>query len=61
MFNVLNWSVALTESEALGSSAKLYMTAGECGSVGNTANCGIGGPSVISNPRMIRLSTQVRF
>jgi hypothetical protein len=62
MFNALNQSVAVTESEALGSSAKLYMTASECSSVGNPTNCGIGGvPSVISNPRMFRLSTQLKF
>jgi len=62
MFNALNQSVALTESEALGSSAKIYMTGAECNSVGNPAGCGIGGvPSVISNPRMIRLSMQFKF
>ncbi len=62
MFNTLNQSVALTESESLGSSAKLYMTGSECTTVGNPANCGIGGiPSVISNPRMFRLSTQIKF
>ena len=62
IFNLLNQSVALTESEALGSSAKIYMTGSECSSYGNPANCGIGGvPSVISNPRMFRLSMQIRF
>jgi hypothetical protein len=54
--------VALAESESLGSSAKIFMTGTECGAVGNPAGCGIGGvPSVISNPRMFRLSAQIRF
>jgi hypothetical protein len=62
IFNALNQSVALTESEAMGSSARIYMTGSECSGVGSPTNCGIGGvPSVISNPRMFRLSTQIRF
>jgi hypothetical protein len=63
MFNLVNQSVALTEAESLGSNnAKLFMTSSECGSIANPTNCGIGGtPSVISNPRMFRISTQIKF
>ena len=63
MFNLLNQSVALTESESLGTNnVHLFMTSSECSAVGNPTNCGIGGsPSVISNPRMFRLSTQIKF
>jgi hypothetical protein len=62
IFNVTNQSVALTQSESLGSSAKLFMDKSECSGIGSPTNCGIGGiPSVISNPRMFRMSLQIKF
>ena len=62
MFNMFNQSIPLTQSESLGSQAKLFMTSSECSAVGNPTNCGIGGqPSLTTNPRMFRISTQFKF
>jgi len=63
MFNLMNQSVAITEGESLGTNnAHLFMTSSECSAAGNPTNCGIGGaPSVITNPRMFRLSAQFKF
>ena len=62
IFNALNQSIALTQSESLGSSARTFMTSAECSAVGSPAGCGIGGvPSVITNPRLFRVSAQIKF
>ena len=62
LFNMFNQSVALTQSESLGSSAAIFMSGSQCSAAGNPANCGLGGqPTVISNPRMVRLSAQIKF
>lgn len=62
IFNVVNQSIPLTQSETLGSSAAIFMTSSQCSAAGNPANCALGGvPSVISNPRMFRLSAQIKF
>jgi hypothetical protein len=50
IFNVINASTVLTESETLGTSVTPYLAGG------------IGGqPSAIANPRMLRLSLQLKF
>ena len=50
IFNVINASTVLTESETLGTSVAPYLPGG------------IGGqPSAIANPRMLRLSLQFKF
>jgi hypothetical protein len=50
IFNVLNASTVLTESETLGTSVAPYLPGG------------VGGqPSAIANPRMLRLSVQFKF
>jgi hypothetical protein len=63
MFNLFNQSAAITESESLGTNnVHLFMNNSQCSAIGNPTNCGIGGtPSVITNPRMFRLSTQIKF
>jgi hypothetical protein len=62
VFNMFNQSIPLTQSESLGSSAKIFMTSAECSAIGNPTNCGIGGqPSLTTNPRMFRISTQFKF
>ena len=63
MFNLFNQSVAITESESLGTNnAHLFMDSSQCSATGNPSSCGIGGaPSVITNPRMFRLSSQIKF
>jgi hypothetical protein len=63
MFNLFNQSVAITESESLGTNnAHLFMDSAQCSTANNPTSCGIGGaPSVITNPRMFRLSTQIKF
>jgi Carboxypeptidase regulatory-like domain len=63
MFNATNQSAAITESESLGTNnVHLFMNSAQCSTAGNPTNCGIGGtPSVITNPRMFRLSTQFKF
>jgi hypothetical protein len=50
IFNVFNANTVLTESYALGTSVKPYMAGGPGGQ-----------PSVIENPRMLRLSTQFKW
>jgi hypothetical protein len=62
IFNLFNQSIVQTASETLGSSAKIYMTGAQCSAVGNPAGCGVGGqPTTIENPRMLRLSLQLKF
>lgn len=63
MFNAMNQSVAIAESQSLGTNnVHLFMDSAQCSSAGNPTNCGIGGtPTVITNPRMFRLSTQFKF
>jgi hypothetical protein len=54
IFNVFNVNTVLTESYALGSSVTPYLPVG---------NGGLGGgvPTVIANPRMLRLNLQFKF
>jgi hypothetical protein len=62
VFNLVNQSIPLTQSETLGNSAAIFMTSKQCGAAGNPTNCALGGqPSVISNPRMFRLALQFKF
>ncbi len=50
LFNVINSSPVLTESQSLGTTVKPYLQGGPGGT-----------PSVILNPRMLRLNLQFRF
>jgi hypothetical protein len=50
IFNLINANTVLTESYTLGTSIKPYVAGGPGGQ-----------PSVIANPRMLRLSMQVKF
>jgi hypothetical protein len=50
VFNLINSNTVLTESYTLGTSIKPYVAGGPGGQ-----------PSVIANPRMLRLSLQFKF
>jgi hypothetical protein len=50
LFNVINASTVLTESYTLGTTVKPYQEGGPGGT-----------PSVILNPRMMRLNLQFKF
>jgi hypothetical protein len=50
LFNLVNSNAVLTESYTLGGSVKPYLSSGPGGT-----------PSVIQNPRMLRLSAQFHF
>ena len=50
IFNVINTSAVLTESQTLGTTVKPYLAGGPGGQ-----------PSVILNPRMLRLNLQFKF
>lgn len=63
MFNIINQSTAITETETIGSNNSVrFMSQAQCTAVGNPTNCGIGGvPNNITLPRMFRVSTQFKF
>jgi hypothetical protein len=62
VFNLVNQSIPLTQSESLGTSAAIFMDSKQCSAANNPTNCGLGGaPSVISNPRMFRIAAQFKF
>jgi len=50
IFNVINASTVLTETQTLGSTVKPFVAGGPGGT-----------PSVILNPRMLRLNLQFKF
>ena len=50
LFNVINASTVLVESQTLGTSVKPYLEGGPGGQ-----------PSVVLNPRMVRLNLQFKF
>ena len=62
-YNTLNQSIALAESQSLGTNnAHLFMNSTECAAIGNPASCGIGGAiATLTNPRMFRIATIIRF